>query len=107
MSGRGVCVHVGGYEDVMLGISGLFVFFLSRRVRHTRGALVTGVQTCALPISAGKALEADPRRSAEPPQFRPAAGAMGCRAEKKPQPRSRAEESRVGKEYVRTCRSRG
>src|SRR3546814_2943621 len=25
-------------------------FFLSRR-RHTRGALVTGVQTCALPIS--------------------------------------------------------
>src|SRR3546814_3709833 len=27
-----------------------FVFF-SRRRRHTRGALVTGVQTCALPIS--------------------------------------------------------
>src|SRR3546814_9490426 len=29
-----------------------FVFFSSRR-RHTRCALVTGVQTCALPISAG------------------------------------------------------
>src|SRR3546814_6853068 len=29
----------------------LFVFFSSRR-RHTRCALVTGVQTCALPISA-------------------------------------------------------
>src|SRR3546814_3775772 len=28
----------------------LFFFFSSRR-RHTRGALVTGVQTCALPIS--------------------------------------------------------
>src|SRR3546814_17936931 len=28
----------------------LFVFFSSRR-RHTRCALVTGVQTCALPIS--------------------------------------------------------
>src|SRR3546814_9694306 len=27
----------------------LFCFFSSRR-RHTRGALVTGVQTCALPI---------------------------------------------------------
>src|SRR3546814_2601853 len=27
----------------------VFVFFSSRR-RHTRGALVTGVQTCALPI---------------------------------------------------------
>src|SRR3546814_2138515 len=29
----------------------LFFFFSSRR-RHTRCALVTGVQTCALPISA-------------------------------------------------------
>src|SRR3546814_9443189 len=27
-------------------------FFFSSRRRHTRGALVTGVQTCALPISA-------------------------------------------------------
>src|SRR3546814_3249783 len=30
----------------------LFFFFSSRR-RHTRCALVTGVQTCALPISLG------------------------------------------------------
>src|SRR3546814_9153467 len=29
---------------------GCVVFFLSSRRRHTRGALVTGVQTCALPI---------------------------------------------------------
>src|SRR3546814_912290 len=28
----------------------VFVFFFSSRIRHTRGALVTGVQTCALPI---------------------------------------------------------
>src|SRR3546814_7472362 len=28
-----------------------FFFFLSSRRRHTRCALVTGVQTCALPIS--------------------------------------------------------
>src|SRR3546814_8624372 len=28
----------------------LFIFFLSSRRRHTRCALVTGVQTCALPI---------------------------------------------------------
>src|SRR3546814_5707110 len=27
-----------------------FFFFFSSRRRHTRGALVTGVQTCALPI---------------------------------------------------------
>src|SRR3546814_7906207 len=30
----------------------LFVLFFSSRRRHTRCALVTGVQTCALPISA-------------------------------------------------------
>src|SRR3546814_16024125 len=29
-------------------------FFFSSRRRHTRCALVTGVQTCALPISAGQ-----------------------------------------------------
>src|SRR3546814_7554758 len=29
-------------------------FFVSSRRRHTRGALVTGVQTCALPISGPK-----------------------------------------------------
>src|SRR3546814_4591305 len=31
-------------------ISYVFVFFFSSRRRHTRCALVTGVQTCALPI---------------------------------------------------------
>src|SRR3546814_2465754 len=30
----------------------MFIFFFSSRRRHTRCALVTGVQTCALPISA-------------------------------------------------------
>src|SRR3546814_4085845 len=30
---------------------GFFLFFFSSRRRHTRCALVTGVQTCALPIS--------------------------------------------------------
>src|SRR3546814_2372889 len=37
----------------------LFFFFSSRR-RHTRCALVTGVQTCALPISATAAGIAPP-----------------------------------------------
>src|SRR3546814_9495841 len=36
-------------------LSVVFFFFSSRR-RHTRCALVTGVQTCALPISAAWAL---------------------------------------------------
>src|SRR3546814_2397752 len=35
-----------------------FFFFSSRR-RHTRCALVTGVQTCALPIAARSRLPAD------------------------------------------------
>src|SRR3546814_18995912 len=33
-----------------MGLS-LYIFFFSSRRRHTRCALVTGVQTCALPIS--------------------------------------------------------
>src|SRR3546814_9367523 len=41
----------------------LFFFFcFSRRIRHTRGALVTGVKTCALPIcgiGSGKSRVAD------------------------------------------------
>src|SRR3546814_4377151 len=36
-----------------MNVSGCFFFFSSRR-RHTRCALVTGVQTCALPISIWK-----------------------------------------------------
>src|SRR3546814_7819411 len=34
------------------------LFFFSSRRRHTRGALVTGVQTCALPISLGRVCSA-------------------------------------------------
>src|SRR3546814_8481715 len=36
--------------------SGLFMFFFSSIRRHTRCALVTGVQTCALPICAAAAI---------------------------------------------------
>src|SRR3546814_4189955 len=35
----------------MLSTISFFYFFFSSRRRHTRCALVTGVQTCALPIS--------------------------------------------------------
>src|SRR3546814_1327576 len=43
-----VCVHV-----VLVNC-----FFFSSRRRHTRCALVTGVQTCALPISVRRGQEA-------------------------------------------------
>src|SRR3546814_4894120 len=90
----------------------LFFFFSSRR-RHTRYALVTGVQTCALPIYIGCGLVA--RR------LRRDGGAGGKRRQGKqgqetghrgllllssPRTRSRSEERRVGKECVSTCRSR-
>src|SRR3546814_2817721 len=38
------------------------MFFFASRSRHTGGALVTGVQTCALPISVNKGRLRDPRR---------------------------------------------
>src|SRR3546814_1671247 len=37
----------------------IFFFFFSSRRRHTRCALVTGVQTCALPISPDAASSAN------------------------------------------------
>src|SRR3546814_3075811 len=42
---------VGSYIGCWRGLFCSFVFFFSSRRRHTRCALVTGVQTCALPIS--------------------------------------------------------
>src|SRR3546814_10426667 len=47
----------------------LFLFFFSSRRRHTRCALVTGVQTCALPIwrhgqsHSGAVREAEPQEA--------------------------------------------
>src|SRR3546814_3960579 len=77
----------------------VFFFFSSRR-RHTRCALVTGVQTCALPISrsacsrsCGRWLPSGTSSATRPP---PPPGARRCRS----------EERRVGKECVSTCRSR-
>src|SRR3546814_4111718 len=40
------------------------VFFCSSRRRHTRCALVTGVQTCALPIYTALVIDVDPQATA-------------------------------------------
>src|SRR3546814_5795581 len=45
-----ICAFVFVVVYLLLGLCMFFFFFSSRR-RHTRCALVTGVQTCALPIS--------------------------------------------------------
>src|SRR3546814_4263399 len=95
------------------------VFFFASRRRHTRCALVTGVQTCALPIwrtdtaSEGANAAADDAitdysRRAEDGNCQLAlvlfvsVGSDGgvCEA------CGRSEERRVGKECVSTCRSR-
>src|SRR3546814_2138638 len=87
------------------------VFFFSSRRRHTRCALVTGVQTCALPILPTA------------PQMPALVGAAFlafislmllswayARAEAQHlapvEYTARSEERRVGKECVSTCRSR-
>src|SRR3546814_9980863 len=96
-------------------LSFVFFFFSSRR-RHTSCALVTGVQTCALPICFGVRLEGtqdlmeiDRTRRllvmgslstlglGAVPVFAQAGLAL---------PLGRSEERRVGKECVSTCRSR-
>src|SRR3546814_9914862 len=45
------------------------VFFVSSRIRHTSCALGTGVQTCALPISAGVAIGSGIEAVTVPPVY--------------------------------------
>src|SRR3546814_12092239 len=85
-------------------------FFFSSRRRHTRCALVTGVQTCALPICLAQRLHQ------ALVVHRVALGGLGVRqheGQRDDQQRRqrqdverRSEERRVGKECVSTCRSR-
>src|SRR3546814_5561202 len=108
----------------------LFMFFFSSRRRHTRCALVTGVQTCALPILLGELLgpeqrevevratvvdRADLARRGLVLEEERARGAIqGVGQDLRPRVvvglrevlEARSEERRVGKECVSTCRSR-
>src|SRR3546814_3025353 len=59
---RRVCVVIGELLDYC--IVALFLFFFSSRRRHTRCALVTGVQTCALPIYCARQCPATPSGTA-------------------------------------------
>src|SRR3546814_3821009 len=99
-------------------IERFIVFFFSSRRRHTRCALVTGVQTCALPIWAfprRKALAMSQiladlvraqrvRTNAE--QLARWSDPTPDGLEASPGYIPRSEERRVGKECVSTCRSR-
>src|SRR3546814_10256644 len=105
-------------------VVGLAVFFFSSRRRHTRCALVTGVQTCALPIyvagiaqlialalkgrqkrfdyissiAVARLLEPGPVMAETTPLARDITLRNGYS--------ERSEGRRVGKECVSTCRSR-
>src|SRR3546814_2661199 len=104
----------------------MFIFFFSSRRRHTKCALVTGVQTCALPIYPNRTVRkiwgtrdalgeldlapglplvysdvADLGRMV--PHDAPHQGLV---VEVEPLEDIRSEERRVGKECVSTCRSR-
>src|SRR3546814_16982184 len=93
------------------------MLFISSRRLHTRCALVTGVQTCALPISSHTLKRDDQgRRKVQIPLIEcesilsviahglQVGGKEGRRADGGQFVRS--EERRVGKECVSTCRSR-
>src|SRR3546814_2564126 len=95
----------------------MMIFFFSSRRRHTRCALVTGVQTCALPISLRRFLK-DANALPGRPLVAGIADARLVVVEdcghlatlERPDPVKaalrRSDERRVGKECVSTCRSR-
>src|SRR3546814_1910649 len=94
---------------VMIRLFAIIFFFSSRR-RHTRCALVTGVQTCALPIFAGFPVAGpadvviDKVGALSEQIERAIDAALYC--DRKDCAAYRSEERRVGKECVSTCRSR-
>src|SRR3546814_7485666 len=79
----------------------MFLFFSSIR-RHTRCALVTGVQTCALPISRCCPVVGSASRAAVGLLVVFPGGGASCSGV--PRPAWSSEERRVGKECVSTCR---
>src|SRR3546814_16045490 len=103
------------------------IFFFSSRRRHTRCALVTGVQTCALPISrflsSRSCGEAHPCTAGLGLHARATSDARGCgprlalsldakqgvssSSAETSMSYSRSEDRREGKECVSTGRSRG
>src|SRR3546814_2410593 len=107
----------------------MFFFFFSSRRRHTRCALVTGVQTCALPISSAPMAQPSGEHfmmwlkhgitshklvindakalvhTVSDTAYLVSPGVFQRYAQEHPQV-GRSEERRVGKECVSTCRSR-
>src|SRR3989440_3434637 len=104
-------MEIGGYSCQLL-LCDLFFFFFFQAEDGIRDLIVTGVQTCALPIypRGGRLRAPDPENDpgdGAPPLGRPGdpplRGIRAARAHRSAQRmRFRSEERRVGKE----CRSR-
>src|SRR3546814_5117025 len=109
--------------SLLVGIVGYCCssFFFSSRRRHTRCALVTGVQTCALPIFHIGRWEQAPHHyttnilrqvdrsvdgAAAASTARGGTGTARRRPRRPDRRTQRSEERRVGEECARTCRSR-
>src|SRR3546814_5556591 len=89
----------------------VYIFFFSSRRRHTRCALVTGVQTCALPIYRHSTAGVDRLAQTLLPDHLHLADLallrrIRLRYDGAAEAVMRSEERRVGKECVSTCRSR-
>src|SRR3546814_7889945 len=90
------------------------LMFFASSSRHTRCALVTGVQTCALPISdARHGITLEPRHEDMPDlAVTDAAGRAAVDDQPDPDPGAHghigesSEERRVGTESVSTCTAR-
>src|SRR3546814_17820027 len=94
---------------------GELMYFCSSRRPHTRCALVTGVQTCALPIAPKRHQSLDTERPmhrlplrqiGDQPCAQPVVDAVAWAAVDQHPARARSPERRVGKACVGTCRSR-
>src|SRR3546814_6931425 len=84
----------------------IYLFFVSSRQRHTRCALVTGVQTCALPIYLESVTHGAAHRFQGVGLEIRRNGMAVSGAVREMKRAGRSEERRVGKECVSTCRSR-
>src|SRR3546814_8235063 len=98
-----VCVSRGVCSCVCSSVVG---FFFSSRRRHTRCALVTGVQTCALPIFSPLAVMGVLPFAAYGGIVTLWKRELRANDVLLPASTTRSEERRVGKECVSTCRSR-
>src|SRR3546814_5621753 len=92
--------------ELMLNMLRIFhLFFFSSRRRHTRCALVTGVQTCALPISHPPP-GSSPIVTIESAVLPTLQKSIALFASAARPSTTRSEERSVGKECVSTCRYR-